>query len=305
MADIEKHIKFTVLPEINYAFQKTVSFSQYSTYNKCEYQWYLQYVKRLASAKATINTIFGDAFHRTLQHYLTLLYNESVSKADEINLVEYFNERFREEYKKEFDKTQTHFSSADEMSDFFEDAIAILEYFKKHRKIYFLTKKVKLLGVEMPLKVELKNNLYLKGYVDVVLYDEDEDIVTIYDVKTSGWGWGSKNKKDEIKIAQVLLYKEYFAKQYNIDIDKIEVQFFIVRRKIYKSEYEIPRIQIFKPASGKIKRKKTMNSFNKFIDECFGADGKELEREYKKEPSKSNCQWCVFRNKKDLCDVGI
>ena len=31
---------------INYAYQKAVSYSQYSTYSQCQYRWYLNYVKK-------------------------------------------------------------------------------------------------------------------------------------------------------------------------------------------------------------------------------------------------------------------
>lgn len=306
LTEIEQKVQSHIPLEVNYAFENSVSYSQYSTYNKCNHQWYLKYAKNLAPYEASIYTIFGDAIHETIQHYISILYKESGVKADSIDLIEYFNERFREHYKIEYDKVGQHFSSAIEMKDFFDDGIAILEYFKKHRKNYFSASKMRLLGVELPLIVKLEKHLYLKGYLDLVLYDETDETVTIFDIKTSTRGWKDGEKKDENKIAQLLLYKEFFSKQYNIDVDKINVQFFIVKRKIYETEdYIIPRIQIFEPAHGKIKRKKTMDSFEKFINECFNTEGKVIEKEYDKSPSKHNCKYCVFKDKKDLCDQGI
>lgn len=303
LTEIEKKITLTKLPEIDKEKENTVSFSQFSTYSKCPNQWYLQYVKNLAPYRATINTIFGDAMHETLQHYLTVLYKESASKADKIDLIEYFNERFRAHYILEYEKSQVHFSNPVEMAEFFDDGVEILNWFKTHRKKYFLTKNIKLLGVELPLLVKLKESLYLKGYVDIILYDQDEDIVYIYDIKTSGWGWGDKAKKDENKIAQLLIYKEYLTKQFDLNIDKIDVQFFILRRKIYEnSQYEIPRIQTFKPASGKIKRKKTLQKFEEFIKDCFTEDGKIIEKQYNKYPDKKTCGMCPFNNNVELCD---
>ncbi len=303
LTEIEKKIIFHTSPEINYAFQNSVSFSQYSTWSRCPHSWLLQYAKNLAPYRATIHTLFGDSIHETIQHYLTLLYKDSATIADELDLVEYFNQRFRENYKVEFDKSKTHFSDAEEMSSFFNDAVEILNWFKENRERYFPKNKFRLLGVELPLVVQLNKVIFLKGYIDFILYDEEEDVVLIYDIKASSWGWGDKAKKDEVKIAQLLLYKEYLAKQYSLDIDKIEVQFFIVRRKIYEnSMYEIPRIQIHKPASGKIKRKKVMESFNNFITECYGSDGKIIDKEYPKDPSKKNCMYCPFNNSPDLCD---
>jgi hypothetical protein len=303
LTEIEQKIIHHIPIEVNYAFQNTVSFSQFSTHHNCPHQWYLQYAKNLAPYRATINTIFGDAMHETIQHFLTLLYKESVEKADELNLIEYFQDLFRAGYREEFDKTKIHFSSADEMGEFFDDATEILNWFKQHRKKFFQNKKIKLLGIELPLVVQLNKSLFLKGYVDIILYDEEEDMVYIYDIKTSAWGWGDKAKKDETKIAQLLLYKEFLTKQYGLEIDKIDVQFFVLRRKIYEnSQYEIPRVQIVKPASGKIKRKKIMERFGEFIKECYNEEGKIMDKEYEKRPSAKGCGYCPFSNKPELCD---
>jgi hypothetical protein len=35
------------MTEIDYRYQKTVSYSQYSLFNQCPHQWYLKYVKKL------------------------------------------------------------------------------------------------------------------------------------------------------------------------------------------------------------------------------------------------------------------
>jgi hypothetical protein len=66
-----------------------------------------------------------------------------------------------------------------------------------------------------------------------------------------------KKRKTKIKQFQLLLYKKYFSEHFNFPIENIEVEFFIVKRKLYESEeFVIKRIQKFKPASGKIKLKK-------------------------------------------------
>lgn len=291
---IEK-IKNHVLPEINHAFQNTVSYSQYSTYLKCNWQWYQKYAKDLDPETPSIFKIFGTSIHETIQHYLDLIYNKSIVESEELDLVEYFNDRFRFNYSDEFDRYKKHFSSPIEMKEFFEDGCNILNFLKTNRRKYFTTKNIKLLGVEIPLLYKLNSYTYYKGYVDFVLYDEIEDRVTIYDIKTSTRGWSDKDKKDEIKISQMILYKEFFAKQYGIDVEKIDVEYIIVKRKIYeKSEYNISRIQQFIPASGKIKRKKLMDNFNLFLKEAFDINGKIVDKEWEKNPK--SCKYCPFNN---------
>ena len=306
LTEVELKIKTTPLKEIDYKYQSTVSYSQYSMWRRCPHQWFLAYAKGLAPYQASIHTVFGTAVHETIQHYLKVMYEQSGAAADREDIVGMFNECFRNTYKGEFEKMKQHFSNPDEMREFYEDGVNILEWFKKHRTQFFTTRNVVLLGIEMPLMVELKKNLFLKGFIDFVLYDKDLDKIYIYDIKTSRSGWNDKAKKDDIKLAQILLYKEYFAKQYNIDVEKIEVEFFILKRKIWDSEdFVIPYITRFKPASGKIKRKQASEKFNMFLDECFDNESKHIFKDYTKLVGKDSCTYCPFNNNKELCDKNV
>ena len=306
LTEIELKIKTYQPKEVDYRYQSTVSYSQYSMWRRCPHQWELAYLKGLAAYTASIYTIFGTAVHETMQHYLQVMYEQSAAAADREDIIALFNERFKSTYKSEFEKTKQHFSNPDEMREFYEDGINILEWFKKHRSQFFTTRNVVLLGIEIPLMVGLSKNLFLKGYIDFVLYDKDLDKVYIYDIKTSRSGWNDKAKKDDIKLAQILLYKEYFAKQYNIDIDKIEVEFFILKRKIWENDsFTIPYISSFKPPSGKIKRKQAADKFNMFLTECFDNEGKMINKDHPKIVSKESCTYCPFNNNKELCDKNV
>ena len=303
LTEIELKIKTTSPKEIDHRYQSTVSYSQYSIWRKCPHQWYLNYFKGLSSYQQSIHTIFGTSIHEAMQHYLKVMYGESGAAADREDIIGIFKNKFKTLYKEEFNRTKQHFSSPDEMAEFHDDGITILEYLKKNRNKYFSTRNIVLLGIEMPLMVGLSKNLFLKGYIDFVLYDKDLDKVYIYDIKTSRSGWMDKDKKDSIKISQLLIYKEYFSKQYNIDVDKIEVEFFIVKRKLWDSPYfVIPRIQEFKPAAGKTKRKQAAEAFNLFLTECFNGEGKMIDKEYTKIVGKSSCTYCPFSQNSTLCD---
>jgi hypothetical protein len=134
------------------------------------------------------------------------------------------------------------------------------------------------------------------------MYNENTDKLYIYDIKTSKRGWKDTEKKDEGKTAQILLYKEYFSKMFDWDIDKIDVEFFIVKRKIWEdSEYSIPRIQRFLPPSGPRKRSSAVESFRTFIEDCFTKDGKPQDKEFLKQIG-NHCRWCQFNNNPSLCN---
>jgi hypothetical protein len=303
LTEIELKVKHHKPPEINYSFQRSISYSQYAVWKDCPFKWYNSYVLNLNPYTDSIHTIFGTAIHETLQNYLKIMFENSGAYADAtIKLAEDFQERFVKIYQEKYEKNKTHISSAAEMREFFEDAKAILEWFRKKRSKYFTNRGYRLLGIEIPLMVNISKNMFLKGFIDLVIYDVDLDKIYIYDIKTSTRGWSDKDKKNELKVSQILLYKEYFAKQYNIDIDKIEVEFFIVKRKIYETDdFIIPRIQEFKPASGKNKRKKAVESIENFIKDCFDDIGKPKEKSYIKNVGESSCKWCPY-NDTPHCD---
>jgi hypothetical protein len=301
--EIELKIKNYQKPEINHAFQKSVSYSQFSMWASCPHKWYLTYVENKQPYQASIHTVFGTAFHETIQDYITVMYNESGAAADRMDLITLFQDKFREVYSKEYKAAGAHFTNPVQMGEFFEDAIAILNFIQKNRNKLFTIRKMRLLGIEIPLLLNVANNIFLKGFIDFVLYDEELDKVYIYDIKTSTRGWSDSEKKDDNKIAQILLYKEYFSKQFGFDVEKIEVEYFIVKRKIWEqSEYAIPRTQSFKPASGKNKRKQAVENFQSFIKDCFDDSGKPQMKSYLKNVGENSCKWCPYKDLPDLCD---
>jgi hypothetical protein len=269
----------------------------------CPHRWALKYIENKEPYQASIHTVFGTAFHETLQSYITTMYEVSGAAADKMDLESLFQERFREVYAKEYKASGAHFTDAAEMSEFFDDGIAILKWLKSRRNKIFTIRKMKLLGIELPLLLKLANNIYYKAFIDFALYDEDLNKVYIYDIKTSTRGWSDNEKRDDQKTAQVLLYKEYFARQYGWDVEQIEVEFFIVKRKIYEqAEYPIPRLQSFRPASGKNKRKQAIDNFDTFIKDCFDEVGKLQIKSYLKNVGEKSCKWCPYKDNQELCD---
>lgn len=281
---------------------RIVSYSQYSIYKQCPHRWYLDYVKGLKDNKSSIHLIFGTAFHETVQHYLKVMYETSAAAADKIHLPTYFKSKFIELYKK--NSTQEHFSSPQELSEFYEDAIAILDYLKKKRNLYFKKKNIVLVGIEVPIDGPITDrvgNVTMKGFIDLILYDKVTDRYTIYDIKTSTRGWSDYEKKDQSKVNQILFYKRFFSVLRNVPEDKIDVQFFIVRRRINENLEFIPkRIQEYIPAHGTRKVNQAIEDLKSFVEDVFTPEGEYREKNYPKNVDK--CKYCPYLNRKDLCD---
>ena len=282
---------------------KTVSYSQYNLYAQCPKKWKLDYLENRRVYTQSIFTLFGTAMHLTLQNYLETLYNKSVKDANAIYLGDYLRDAMFAEYKASLARNNnTHYSTPKELMEFHADGVAILNFFQKHRLEYFSTKACRLVGVEVALDVPLSNNISFTGFIDIVVFDEKTNRTKIYDIKTSTMGWNKYQKADASKIAQLLLYKEFYAKQYAIDVNTIDVEYIIVRRKINdSSEFVTKRIQTFIPASGKPTRNKLSKSFQGFLENCFTKEGTHNINGSYLAMQTSLCKYCMYSKEETLC----
>ena len=302
---IVKDIQKSIMHEVNYAYEKSISYSQLSMYTECPKKWSLQYKEGHKQFTSSIHTVFGTALHETLQTYITTMYEKSGAEADRLNTSEMLEENLREEYKVQYKKNNNqHFLEPSELREFYEDGIEIIREFAKHRGKYFSKRGWYLVGCEIPIMLKPSYNhpnLYFQGFLDVVMYNETTNRFLIMDIKTSKSGWFKEQKKDELKQFQLILYKKFFAEQYGVPIDTIDIEFFIVKRKLYESEdFIIRRVQQFKPPAGKIKLNKATQTLNKFITEVFDKEGyKDID--HQPTPHK-NCGWCQFY-KTHLCSA--
>lgn len=79
-----------------------------------------------------------------------------------------------------------------------------------------------------------------------------------------------------------------------------------MKRKLWENaEFPQSRIQIHEPANGTRKVNDAVQRLNLFINECFEPNGKAKDKYYKKSPSASNCKFCPFRDREDLCDKKV
>ena len=252
--------------QIDYRKEKNVSASQLMMYDTCPHQWKLSKIDNLQQYTPSVHTVFGTSMHEVIQDWLYVMYNESAKAASERDLREELKFKMQEVYAKERKKTKEVFTSADELNEFFLDGVEILKYLQKKRSSYFSMKNTYLAGIETDIVQEIGPGIYFKGFIDLVFYNKLSDTYTIIDIKTSTRGWGDREKKSDAKVAQILLYKEYFSKQFNVDVDKINVEFFIVKRKLWEqSEFQQKRVQEWRPASGKIKRGKAVSLLKNFV----------------------------------------
>ena len=274
---------------------------------QCPHRWKTSYVDGVREYTDSIHTMFGTSMHEVIQAFLTVMYNDSAKLAESLPL----NDMLKERMKRNFEQIVKAnggemFCTEKDMVEFYIHGTEILDFIKKKRAQYFSKRGYELIGIEVPLDYDLPNDIKFVGYIDIVIKDTVRDVIKIYDIKTSTMGWNKYMKADKNKTDQLLLYKQFYSKQFNHPLDKIEVEYFIVKRKLYENlDFPQKREQKFVPANGKPSINKVVTRLDNFITECFNSDGEyNTEHIYRKEASKKNCKFCEF-NQTEYCDVGV
>jgi hypothetical protein len=275
---------------------KRVSFSQFSTFSTCQHQYKLKYIDKLGKSSGNINTIFGSSVHEVLQQYLTKMFEVSKAEADRMDLDSILLSEMKKNYLIEKERLDGGENPATriEMEEFYGDGRNIIDWFKKNLRKFYSKKRHQLLGIELPLEIDLREGLQFVGFIDVILKDVIDDKIVIVDLKTSKNGWNKYQKDDPIKRAQLLLYKKFYSDIFNVPLDKITVKYQILKRKLYEdTEFTIPRISDFVPPNGKPSINSAYQSFSHFLDTVFDTDGSYKNSSFPKTIGK-HCDWCEF-----------
>ena len=173
---------------------------------------------------------------------------------------------------------------------------------------------MELVGIESPINivpVESHPTVRLVGFLDLVMKNKKTGMIHIYDFKTSTSGWNKYMKADKTKVSQLVLYKTFYAKQFNIDPDDIVVEYLILKRKIDESaEYAAmrKRVQRFEPSHGKVSQGNILKEIQNFVVTNFDEEGNkrtDITHPATAGEKNKNCKWCEFKDRYDLCPKKI
>lgn len=280
-----------------------VSYSQYGMYSTCQQQYKLKYVDKLGESSANIHTIFGSAMHETIQHFLDVMYNVTKKQALTLNLEGMLYDKLVEHFTNEKEKMEGRFPcTKEELDEFFEDGKLILEYFTKKLDKLYSKSGFELVAIEQMLNAEVKPGVNFVGFIDVLLKDKTTQEYIIIDLKTSTRGWNKYQKNDKVKTSQMLLYKKFYSEKYDIPLDKIKVEYQILKRKLWEAaDFPVPRISKFVPANGKPSVNRAWDGFLGFVNNVFGENGEIIQTDFPTNKGK-HCDWCEFKER-NLCPL--
>ena len=280
-----------------------VSYSQYGMWTSCQQQFKLSYIDKLGESSANIHTIFGSAMHETIQHFLSVMYGVSKKQALLLDVEGMLKEKLVEHFTTEKAKmTEGTPCTQIELEEFFGDGRQILHYFKTKLDKLYTKSGFELVSIELPLNAEVRPGVNFVGFIDIVLKEVSSGKIIIIDLKTSTRGWNQYQKADKVKTSQMLLYKKFYSEKYNVPLDKIEVEYQILKRKISDTtEFTIPRISKFVPANGKPSVNAAWKGFMEFVDSVYDDVGAVKQVDFPTNKSKA-CDWCEFKSRK-ICSI--
>lgn len=273
-------------------------------WSECPHRWRLTYIDKIKEPDFSIHSLFGDVVHNIIQNWLIKLYTVSVKESNSVDFEYELRTQMFELYTKIKDEQNNskNWLEKEQLIEFYSDGLSILDFLKKHRLEYFDRRCEELIGIELPLKIQLSGNgPIFTAYLDGVFLDLRTRRIIIRDLKTSTRGWNDWDKRNETKISQLLLYKVFFSQQYNVPIDNIDVEYYIFRRKTdVTGDFPPKRLQTFRPAQKTPSYSKAIRNFNLFIADGFD-NGEYKMKEYLPMSSKKSCTFCPFIDNDVAC----
>ena len=221
-----------------------ISFSELKIWNECAFKHKLVYIDEVKKFLGNEYTAFGTAVHEVCEKSVLGEIDKSFSVLNEC-----FSNKFLEELKKLTEKKVE--LNKDLVGKMRTQAGKLLPYIVPSLIEYF--DEYEVVSAEEKLYEPLGDNLYFKGFIDLVLKTSDGKYHVI-DWKTCSWGWDTKRKTDRMTTYQLTLYKHFFAKKHNIDPKNLETYFALLKRTAKSNN-----VEIFRVTSGP---KKTQNSLN-------------------------------------------
>lgn len=303
-----------------------VSYSQYKLWKTCPLAYKFKYVDKIADDRKSIHLVFGTACHDTIQSFLFVQYNKksmpkepTVNGIDirpyivwnknsiiDFNMNEMLKDRLYSEVKLLSESERDESISLENMNEFYEDGVQIMDFLKRKRSDWFKLTTMKLVDIEFELLEPIKGKLNFVGFIDLLFRDVAGKYYVV-DLKTSTRGWKDYQKKDKSLTNQSLLYKHYLSNKLKIPYEKIDVEYVILKRKIPKfAQYPAmrKRIQKFVPTNGSVSMKNAVNDFDNFIEQVFDDNGDRRTEGYEATPSKHACRFCEFKKRK-ICKFAI
>ena len=199
-----------------------LSFSSISNYMSCPYSFKLKYLDEIKAEKdgPSEHTEFGHVIHSTLEQYLKTREMPHL-EGIKTNLNEMFSKLPNADKLKEVDWHDTIEPILSEMPEFMEKTFGT---------------NWKYVASELPLmeSIDGYDQLKFKGFIDGVIETTNnkkgEKLTWIIDYKTCSYFWPFAKRIDPKKTFQLVFYKYFYSRKFNIPMESIRCGFVLLHR---------------------------------------------------------------------------
>lgn len=239
-----------------------ISYSAWQLFRKgCQWRWKLDYLEGQRKQNYGVHMDFGTAVHGAIEKFKT--------RKDPVDLptaISLFEESFKKMHAENLQKYKE--SDRDIDPEFFLKAGRnILTRFHECDEL----SSAEVVYNEHELKVPIERSddvkIDFKGYIDMVIKTKDKrgnTILYVCDFKTCSWGWPREKREDKELHFQILLYKHFLCKKFNLDPKLVRTAFVLLKKRPSGDSSPIEWFQI---SAGPVSVQRALDEMNKDITE--------------------------------------
>lgn len=241
--------------------RQSVSFSELKGFRDgCKHRWNLDYLQNFRyDPRFKIFGIyldFGTCIHGAIELYKT--------RKDPITL-EAAQEKFEADFRKMFTENHEKYKGREAtipVDDFVSAGRRILEHLSGCDELW----KAEVVYNEHELKLPIDRTddlqIQFKGYIDMVIKTVDKrgkPILYVIDFKTCSWGWTQEKKQDQTLHAQLMLYKHFLCKKWNLEPTQVRTAFVLLKRSPRKGDIAV---DFFPISAGPVSVQRALDNMN-------------------------------------------
>jgi hypothetical protein len=264
-----------------------ISFSELNLFRGCGFRHLIEKYLQLSAQPPSIHLIFGNAVHFGYERK----FRDRISLEDAINC-------FKTEFVREMKSQMSGMPEMIEMDAFIEQGCNIMTMIDSNK----LFEKYELVGCEIAVYEVVFGKFRFKGFIDLVLKNRKTGRILICDFKTSSEIWQvDKKKKDKVFMAQMRLYKYFYAKKFNEPIENIDCKYLVLNRLQMK---KMPALGFGKLQTVEIfsTHQDILNAITLVANSLRDIHIKKEFKKAKLEGRKQDCYFCPYKNNLKICD---
>ena len=211
---------------------KHISYSEWKNWHICPHYHKLTYIDKVTQFQGNIFTAFGKALHTVCE--LTLTSPEKYRGSGTIEAL--VKEQFLKELKALPEDEQQRAKRDFKLKEWLVSGVEIIPDLYR-----CLTEKFGKLGEDWEV-LAAEEQLYepitefteaeknFKGFIDLVVMSKKDKKVHLIDWKTCSWGWKREKKSDTILSYQLVYYKHFWSRKYDVDPKDVDCHFVLLKR---------------------------------------------------------------------------